>query len=59
LANLVELGFDGGVADYIPAGGYVFSLGDVAAALGCLFMYPPLVGAAIGWWTKWGTRQWR
>jgi hypothetical protein len=52
LANLVELRFAGGVADYLPAGGYVFSIGDVAVALGCLFMYPPLVAAGVSWWTR-------
>ena len=52
LANLVELGFGGGVANYVAVGGDVFSFGDLAAALGCLFMFPGLVAAGTRWWTR-------
>jgi lipoprotein signal peptidase len=50
LCNLSELAWLGGVADYIPVFGYVWSLGDVIAFVGCLFAFPSFL--------KHGRRVW-
>ena len=50
LANVIEVTACGGVADYIPLLGYLFSLGDVAAALGALLAYLSVV---LPLWRQW------
>ncbi len=50
LANAAELTLHGGVADYVPLFGYVFSLGDVDAALGCVLVFLALTRRAVKRW---------
>lgn len=50
LCNLSELAWLGGVANCIPAFGYVFSFGDVSASAGCLFAFPSILKHSCRVW---------